>query len=116
MKVKEWKNKVIFQYTVEKGIAKGSYGIHVASLAGIPNSVLMRAKVKLEQYESAYKNFKDIKVKTNKEPEDNISEDFKNIFDSIISDIKSSDLDEISPREALEKLYAYNKSIKKLDK
>jgi DNA mismatch repair ATPase MutS len=63
MKVKEWKNKVIFLYTVEKGIAKGSYGIHVASLAGIPNTVLERAKNILDDYESldktsSYKRWK----------------------------------------------------------
>ena len=57
MKVKEWKNKVIFLYTLEKGVAKGSYGIHVASLAGIPNSVLERAKNILDEYESLDKTF-----------------------------------------------------------
>jgi len=113
MKVKEWKNKVIFLYTVEKGIAKGSYGIHVASLAGIPNPVLERAKNILDDYESLDKTSRLQKMEKKQS-----SQDLKNndILNSIITDITATDIDSLSPREALEKLYTYDKSIKKLDK
>jgi DNA mismatch repair protein MutS len=116
MKVKEWKNKIIFLYTVEKGIAKGSYGIHVASLAGIPNTVLGRAKNILDDYESLDKTSKLQKMEKKQSPQDAKNNDAKNILNSIISDITATDIDSLSPREALEKLYTYDKSIKKLDK
>lgn len=43
MKVKEWKGDVVFLHEVAKGAADRSYGIHVAKLAGLPESVLKRA-------------------------------------------------------------------------
>lgn len=43
MKVKEWKGNVVFLHEVAKGTADRSYGIHVAKLAGLPESVLSRA-------------------------------------------------------------------------
>ena len=116
MKVKEWKNKVIFLYTVEKGVAKGSYGIHVASLAGIPNSVLERAKNILDEYESLDKTSSFEKIEKKQLSQETKNNDTKNILNSIISDINATDIDSLSPREALEKLYTYDKSIKKLDK
>lgn len=48
VKVKEWKGKVIFLHEVEEGIASESYGIHVAKLAGFPDSILNRANEVLE--------------------------------------------------------------------
>ena len=116
MKVKEWKNKVIFLYTVEKGVAKGSYGIHVASLAGIPSSVLERAKNILDEYESLDKTSNIEKIEKKQLSQETKNNDTKNILNSIISDINATDIDSLSPREALEKLYTYDKSIKKLDK
>ena len=116
MKVKEWKNKVIFLYTVEKGVAKGSYGIHVASLAGIPNSVLVRAKNILDEYESLDKTSSFEKIEKKQLSQETKNNDTKNILNSIISDINATDIDSLSPREALEKLYTYDKSIKKVDK
>ncbi len=43
VKIKEWEGKVIFLHEVVEGIADESYGIHVAKLAGFPESVLNRA-------------------------------------------------------------------------
>lgn len=42
--VKEWKGDIIFQHKIVKGGSDKSYGIHVAKLAGLPPSVLNRAK------------------------------------------------------------------------
>ena len=107
MKVKEWEDKVIFLYSVIKGIAKGSYGIHVASLAGVPKDVLKRAKNILESFEN--KDFNN-SVSKNKDKIKNavIPEDIKNL----INDIQSIDLDSLSPKEALDKLYLYLDIIK----
>jgi len=43
VKIKEWDGKVIFLHEVIEGIADESYGIHVAKLAGFPESILIRA-------------------------------------------------------------------------
>ncbi len=52
MRVKEWKNDVVFLYEVERGAANRSYGIHVARLAGLPQAVIDRAKDVLETIET----------------------------------------------------------------
>ena len=52
MRVKEWKNDIVFLYEVERGAANRSYGIHVARLAGLPQAVIERAKDVLETIET----------------------------------------------------------------
>ncbi|MBF0160499.1 MAG: DNA mismatch repair protein MutS [Magnetococcales bacterium] len=42
--VKEWRDQVLFLHTVVPGAADHSYGIHVAQLAGIPVTVIDRAR------------------------------------------------------------------------
>jgi DNA mismatch repair protein MutS len=50
--VKEWDGEVIFLHEVKRGAADRSYGVQVARLAGLPASVIERAKVVLEALES----------------------------------------------------------------
>ncbi|MDF3414978.1 DNA mismatch repair protein MutS [Sulfitobacter sp. M57] len=49
--VKEWEGEVIFLHEVRKGAADRSYGVQVAQLAGLPDSVIARARVVLEALE-----------------------------------------------------------------
>lgn len=49
--VKEWQGEVIFLHEVHKGAADRSYGVQVAQLAGLPASVVARARVVLEALE-----------------------------------------------------------------
>ncbi len=49
--VKEWEGEVIFLHEVRAGAADRSYGVQVARLAGLPASVIERAKVVLEALE-----------------------------------------------------------------
>ncbi len=50
--VKEWNDEIIFVRQVIRGAADRSYGIHVARLAGLPDSVVERAKVILAKLEA----------------------------------------------------------------
>jgi DNA mismatch repair protein MutS len=50
--VKEWDGDVIFLHEVRKGAADRSYGVQVAKLAGLPITVINRAKMVLEALES----------------------------------------------------------------
>ena len=50
--VKEWGDGVVFLHRIADGPADRSYGIHVAQLAGLPASVIERAKVVLSELES----------------------------------------------------------------
>ncbi len=44
MKVKEWKGDVVFLHEIGEGVVDRSYGIHVGRLAGLPQAVLARAE------------------------------------------------------------------------
>jgi DNA mismatch repair protein MutS len=49
--VKEWEGEVIFLHEVRRGAADRSYGVQVAQIAGLPQSVIARARVVLEALE-----------------------------------------------------------------
>ena len=52
LKVQEWEGEVIFYHKIIDGIADKSYGIHVASIAGVPKSVIKRARELLKKFET----------------------------------------------------------------
>jgi DNA mismatch repair protein MutS len=51
VEVREYGEKVIFLHTITKGTADHSYGIHVAQMAGLPDTVTTRAKEILHSFE-----------------------------------------------------------------
>ncbi len=51
--VREWEGEVIFLHEVRPGTAEGSYGVQVARLAGLPESVIARAREVLEKLEAS---------------------------------------------------------------
>jgi DNA mismatch repair protein MutS len=51
MRVKEWKGEVVFMHEVAAGAAQRSWGVHVARLAGVPESVAKRAEFLLQRAE-----------------------------------------------------------------
>jgi DNA mismatch repair protein MutS len=51
--VREWEGEVIFLHEVRPGTAEGSYGVQVARLAGLPPSVIARAREVLEKLEAS---------------------------------------------------------------
>ena len=98
--VREWKDEVIFLRKLVKGVQDKSYGIYVAKIAGIPEDVIKRAKEMLKFFESKERIKKDypqleLFSKENK----------------IIEKIKKINLDEISPKEALDILYKLKREI-----
>lgn len=54
--VREWKERIIFLRKIVKGRADQSYGIQVARLAGLPSSVLLRAREILTNLERSELN------------------------------------------------------------
>ncbi|MHA1541282.1 MAG: DNA mismatch repair protein MutS [Alphaproteobacteria bacterium] len=99
--VKEWNNEIIFMHKIENGSADKSYGIHVAKLAGLPRSVLQKAKKVLAKLEN----------KDRKNPLDLHNDLFatleikENTTDERISKIENLDLQNLTPKQALDVLY-----------
>ncbi|MFA5959725.1 MAG: DNA mismatch repair protein MutS [Tatlockia sp.] len=83
-------NRIVFLYRVEDGAASRSYGLEVAELAGIPKSVLQIAKDHLHR------------VETETTPEHS-AETPQNA--PLIAGLTSLNVDNLSPREALDYLY-----------
>ena len=115
MKIKEWKGNVVFLHEVVKGMADRSYGIHVGRLAGLPPAVVARAKQVLEQmekqgsYEINFMNdlplFAVVKKKADApapEPEETVPAEAARIIEKLAE----IDPDSMTPREALDALYA----------
>ena len=116
MRVKEWQGDVVFLHEVTPGAADRSYGIHVAKLAGLPKPVIARAEAVLEILEqgeagSALTRLADDlplfsaarrapKPATPPEPS------------AIEAALREIDPDALTPRAALEALYALRGLLK----
>lgn len=109
MKVREWKDQVHFTHEVVPGKADRSYGIHVASLAGMPSYVIKRATNLLKALE-------DKRVEMHRQTEGlplfkNSSISHTSQLSGLEESLKALDIDHLSPREALEKLYELKKEV-----
>ncbi len=118
VKVKEWKGEVVFLHEVVAGAADRSYGIQVAKLAGLPSSVIERAKVvlaKLEQEDrAAPKGFEDLPLfAANYQPPAAPAEP---AHERVIAAIAAINPDELSPREAMEALYQLKARLRETER
>lgn len=113
--VKEINNKVIFLRKLEKGGSEHSFGIHVARMAGMPQSVLDRASQMLHQLESyRSSNNQQSKSKKQKYKEQNLPNfegnqlSFIQLDDPLLlqikEDILNTNINTLTPVEALMKL------------
>jgi len=109
VRVKEWQGEVVFLHEVIPGSADHSYGIQVAKLAGLPTSVIERAKVVLAMLEAddraKPRGFEDLPLFA--APPRPAAPDPRQVaLDALLATLQSIHPDELSPREALEALYA----------
>ncbi|EAU42949.1 DNA mismatch repair protein [Fulvimarina pelagi HTCC2506] len=110
MRVKEWKSDVVFLHEVGPGSADRSYGIQVAKLAGLPKSVVSRAKAVLAELERTDQGekrgtFLDDLPLFSAAVKRAADEEAAAAVDPVADALKAIDPDVLSPREALEALY-----------
>ena len=110
VRVKEWQGEVVFLHEVIAGAADRSYGIQVAKLAGLPNAVTERAKVILAELEAedrtshTKKLIDDLPLFAAARPmTPNGMDDAPDVLATALAAINP---DELSPREAMDALYA----------
>ncbi|MCB4799932.1 DNA mismatch repair protein MutS [Neotamlana laminarinivorans] len=104
--VKELEDNVLFLRKLVKGGSAHSFGIHVAKMAGMPQLVLQRANKILNRLEQSHSSEElTNKVKT---LENDMQLSFFNLDDPLLENIKdeilSTDIDTLTPVEALMKL------------
>jgi DNA mismatch repair protein MutS len=115
--VKEWEGEVIFLHEVRKGAADRSYGVQVAKLAGLPDSVVARARVVLDALEKGERE--------GKAHQKALIDDLP-LFSAVVSQPASpkttSEVEErlagihpdsLTPREALSLLYDLKEMVEK---
>jgi len=119
MRVKEWQGEVVFLHEVVPGAADRSYGIQVAKLAGLPTSVIERAKIVLAQLEAedrmspARKLIDDLPLFAAARPAAPPRNDNDAALTGLAEALATFHPDEMSPREALEALYALKAQLSK---
>ncbi len=123
--VKERGDDIVFLRKIVKGGADKSYGIQVAKLAGVPDSVIERAKELVEELVSAditttVKNIASENKKSRPKPAPHYDEvDMKqmSLFDTVkdddvLEELKSIRVDELRPVDALNILYQLQNKLK----
>jgi DNA mismatch repair protein MutS len=115
--IKELNNKVIFLRKLKRGGSEHSFGIHVARMAGMPKSVVSRADEilkELEQSESKKDLSKPIADLAGHREGMQLSifQLDDPVLKQIRDDILEIDIDNLTPVEALNKLYNIKKLLK----
>jgi DNA mismatch repair protein MutS len=118
VRVKEWQGDVVFLHEVVPGSADHSYGIQVAKLAGLPASVIERARLvlaKLEQEDRAKpKGFEDLPLfAAPYAPPQKLQDE---AYASMIAAVAALNPDDMSPREAMEALYMLKQKLEQTAK
>ena len=118
VRVKEWQGDVVFLHEVLPGSADRSYGIQVAKLAGLPPPVIARAKSVLAKLEAQDRGqtaraladdlpLFAVPSRAATEPAP------PSETEKLVEAVKALHPDEMSPREALEALYALKAKLPK---
>jgi DNA mismatch repair protein MutS len=102
----EHNDRIVFLHAVEEGPANQSYGIQVAALAGIPNSVVRAARKQLREFEQ--------RAAVDPLQPDLFAQDFSVEAPEaephpVVEQLAAIDPDRLTPREALDLLYVLKK-------
>jgi DNA mismatch repair protein MutS len=112
--VKETPNEIIFLRRVEPGSADKSYGIEVARLAGLPKSVVERAREVLRRHEQSEHELSETltpgaATHSNGNHAQNVL--FTALDRAVLDKLRSADLDQLKPIDALNLLAELKKQI-----
>ncbi len=110
--VSEQGGEVTFLYKIMPGGVDKSYGIHVAQLAGLPKSVVHRAREVLEELEEDNRAAAKPASKRRSKQEAAQQLAFFGQKPQLLEEIEKLDIDSLSPLEALTKLYELQKKAR----
>lgn len=102
----ENKNRIVFLHEVQDGPANQSYGIAVAQLAGVPNSVIRRARKMLNELQERSQINEQLDLFADNQvemPDEKAPEPEKT--QALCEEIDALDVDQLTPRQALTLLY-----------
>ena len=120
--VSEWQDRVIFTHRIVPGLANRSYGVHVASLAGLPEELVARAAYLLDQMEAGHDLKRSI-VAGSPSPSLTASDDAESIESSteteaariqaqaLLDWLAGLDLDSLTGRDAMNLLHRWKDEL-----
>ena len=115
VQVNEINNKVVFLRKLTPGGSEHSFGIHVAKMAGMPRSIVERATKILKQLEKEHSNSDKENLKNIDSPADGYQLSIFQLDDPVLKSVRdeivNTDIDNLTPIEALNKLYEIKKIV-----
>jgi DNA mismatch repair protein MutS len=106
VRAREWKGELVLLHEVADGAADRSYGIAVAKLAGLPPAVVARARSVLAKLEAGRDATGGIAAGLDDLPLFAAAAEPEQGLDPLTAALGTIDPDSLTPREALEHLYA----------
>jgi DNA mismatch repair protein MutS len=115
--IKELNNKVIFLRKLKRGGSEHSFGIHVARMAGMPRSVVSRADEILKELEKSHERKELARpIADIAGHREGMQLSIFQLDDPVLKQIRDElleiDIDNLTPMEALNKLYNIKKHLK----
>ena len=107
----EHNERIVFLHHVLPGPASQSYGLAVAQLAGVPSEVIVRAREHLSRLEDTALPHEAPKPVKGKPAAPQQSDMFASLPHPVLDELAKTDLDDMTPRRALEMLYTLKTRI-----
>ena len=120
--VREWQGDIIFLRRIDEGSASKSYGIQVARLAGLPDSVIDRARDILKNLESAEYNEFGLPTLAGARAAQRVDAAQMELFagrrermeeEAVLEEIRRAEPERLSPLDALMRLAAWKERLRK---
>jgi DNA mismatch repair protein MutS len=112
--VREWMDEVVFLHKILPGGTDKSYGLHVAKLAGVPKSIVRRGAEILQELEASFaKEATGDRLALHKTKQPNEDLLFVEKHKSILDKLAATDLNNLTPIEAINLLNQIKSEINK---
>jgi DNA mismatch repair protein MutS len=120
--VREWQGDIIFLRRIDEGSASKSYGIQVARLAGLPDTVVERARDILKNLESAEYNEFGLPTLAGSRAAQRLDAAQMELFagrrdrieeEAVLEEIRRAEPDRLAPLDALMRLAAWKERLRK---
>jgi len=120
--VREWQGEIIFLRRIDEGSASKSYGIQVARLAGLPDSVVERARDILKNLESAEYNEFGLPTLAGARAAQGVDAAQMELFagrreraeeEAVLEEVRRAEPERLSPLDALMRLSAWKERLRK---
>jgi DNA mismatch repair protein MutS len=120
--VREWQGEIVFLRRIDEGSASKSYGIQVARLAGLPDTVIARARDILKNLESAEYNEYGLPSIAGPDAAGSVDASQMELFGgrrvgtdegAVLEEIRKADVERLSPMDALLHLAAWKERLSK---